>query len=72
MIVPMLGSSDFWRGSVFVVERLFWRGRPLVIGMLRLRWLLPASRVGYDYPGRRLPDVIERPALQVRDEHKAA
>ena len=60
MLVPMLGRSDFRRGRVFVVERLFWRSRPLPLGWLRLRWLLPASRVGYRYPGRVEPDVIDR------------
>lgn len=62
MIVPMFGKQSFWRGTWLVVERLFWRGRPLPIGVLRLRWLLPASRVGYLYPGREEPDVIERPS----------
>jgi hypothetical protein len=61
MIVPMRGEASFRRGAVFVVERLYWRGRPLPVGVLKLRWLLPASRVGYDYPGRQLPDVLDRP-----------
>lgn len=61
MPVPMWGSKSFWRGRVFVVERWYWRGRPTWFGVLRLRWLLPASRVGYRYPGREEPDVIERP-----------
>lgn len=62
MPVPMWGQADFWKGRVFVVERLFWRGHPLPFGVLRLRWLLPASRVGYLYPGREEPDVIDRPS----------
>ena len=62
MLIPMPGGADFWRGSVLVVERLFWRGRPTWFGVVRLRWLLPASRVGYRYPGREEPDVIDRPA----------
>jgi hypothetical protein len=61
VIVPMLGRDDVRRGRVFVVERLFWRSRPLPVGRVRLRWLLPASRVGYRYPGRQEPDVIDRP-----------
>ncbi len=61
MIVPMRGTVSFVRRKLFVVERLYWRGRPLPIGLLKLRWLLPASRVGYDYPGRKLPDVLDRP-----------
>ena len=58
MSSPTSCSPSCW----FVVERLFWRGRALPIGIVRLRWLLPASRVGYRYPGREEPDVIERPA----------
>ncbi len=61
MLIPMLGSEDFWRGAWFVTERLFWKGRPLPFGVIRLRWLLPASRIGYRYPGRDEPDVIDRP-----------
>jgi len=59
------GFAPVWRGSVFVVERLFWRGRPLWIGLVHWRWLLPASRVGYPYPGKDEPDVIDRPADDV-------
>lgn len=62
MIVPMLGNSGYWRGKTFVVERLYWRGKSLPLGMLRLRWLLPASRAGYPYPGKKEPDVIDRPS----------
>lgn len=72
MPVPMLGDASFWRGRVFCVERLFWRGRPLPIGIVRLRWLLPASRVGYRYPGREEPDVITRPAGTVVPQDRRA
>ena len=75
MPVPMWGTTDFWRGSVFCVERLFWRGRPLLIGLVHFRWLLPASRVGYLYPGRDEPDVIIRPSEghdEGHDEGRAA
>jgi len=60
--IPMWGKASFWRGRWFCVERWFWRGRPTWFGVLRLRWLLPASRVGYRYPGREEPDVIDNPA----------
>ena len=67
MIVPMFGVSSFWRGRLLVVERLCWRGRALPIGVVRLRWLLPASRVGYGYPGKRERDVLDRPARSSRE-----
>jgi hypothetical protein len=70
--VPFFGSASFWKGAVFCVERLCWRGRPLPFGVLRLRWLLPASRVGYPYPGRTEPDVIDRPAPEVDPGKNAA
>lgn len=69
----MPGNASFWRGAVFVIERLFWRGRPLPLGVVRLRWLLPASRVGYQYPGRVEPDVVDRPDEdEVVHDHRAA
>ena len=71
MPFPMPGQADYWRGRVFVVERLFWRGRPLWIGLVHWRWLLPASRVGYLYPGRDEPDVIARPGDSFEERQAA-
>ena len=74
MLIPMPGTASFWRGETFVVERLFWRGRPTWVGVVRLRWLLPASRVGYRYPGKIEPDVIDRPEelITMHEEKEAA
>lgn len=68
MIWPMWGEDEIRRGAWLVVERLYWRGRPLPLGWARLRWLTSASEQGYGYPGkplrleRELPDHRRRAA----------
>ena len=55
----MLGHQSFTSGSVFVVERLYWRAKALPIGRLRFRWLRTRRERGYDYPEKLERDVRE-------------
>ncbi len=53
----MLGTEEARAGAVLLLERLYWKGRPLPIGRVRLRWLTTRRAVGYWYPGKRPRDV---------------
>ena len=58
MIVPMPGRGEVSSGELFLVERLYWKGRPLPLGRLSFRWLRTRRERGYDYPGKRERDVL--------------
>lgn len=58
MFVPMTGDAEVKVGNVFVVERMFYKGSPLPLGRVYLRWLLSAGQRGYLYPGKVERDVL--------------
>lgn len=72
MLVPMLGDHDMSRGRALVLERLYWRGRPLPLGRARFRFLLTSRERGYHFPGREEPDCLGREELGPVDPRSGA
>lgn len=63
--LPMLGTEPIFCTNLLAFERLYWRGHPLPLGVVRLRWLATAREEGYWYPGKRQRDVLGQESEQL-------